>query len=134
MRQRKYQLLVIGLLGAGVALAQAAPACDRDCLKGFTTQYLNAMVAHKPSDVPTASNFKFTEDGKVLSLGEGIWKSDLRLTPYRFDILDLRQGVAGSHSVVDVNGSPALFALRLKFWTGKSPKPKPSLCTTRPRG
>jgi hypothetical protein len=33
-----------------LALTQpaAAKSCDRDCLRGFVTQYLNAMVAHNP--------------------------------------------------------------------------------------
>jgi hypothetical protein len=28
--------------------AQTGAACDRECLRGFITQYLNAMVAHNP--------------------------------------------------------------------------------------
>ena len=37
------------------------------------------------------------------------------MRPYRFDIIDVRQGVAGAQDVVDIGGSPALLALRLKI-------------------
>jgi len=43
----------------------AADPCDRRCLGGFVTTYLNALVAHKPGDLPVAASVKFTEDGHV---------------------------------------------------------------------
>jgi hypothetical protein len=115
MRKLRDLSLVAGLLVVGLPIAQAQVPCDRDCLKGFTSRYLNALVAHKPDDVPAAANLKFTEDGETLKLGEGLWKNISGLRPYRWDILDIRQGVAGALAVVDIGGSPALLALRLKI-------------------
>src|SRR5215218_7716434 len=40
--------------GAGGAAGAAAGSCDRECLRGFITQYLEAMVSHNPAAVPTA--------------------------------------------------------------------------------
>lgn len=91
------------------------PACDRECLRGFVTQYLDAMIAHKPDALPLAANARFTEDCKGMKLGEGLWKSISRLTGYRRDILDVRQGAAVSFLVVEEAGSPVLFVLRLKI-------------------
>ena len=113
-------LLLIGSNGISSARAtepQAAPAgaCDRACLAGFVTQYLDAMIAHKPESLPVAANVKFTEDCKELKLGEGIWKNIAKLTNYRRDILDVRQGVAVSFLVVEENSSPVLFVMRLKI-------------------
>lgn len=108
-------LLVIGF--NGVSNAQAAEpqsGCDRACLAGFVTQYVNAMIAHKPESLPVAANVKFTEDCKELKLGEGIWKNISKLTDYRRDILDTREGVAVSFLVVEENASPVLFVMRLK--------------------
>jgi hypothetical protein len=34
--------------------------------------------------------------------------------PYRLDLLDVRQGVAGSHVVAEENGAPVMLALRPK--------------------
>jgi len=93
----------------------AANACDRECLRGFITQYLEAMVAHNPKALPVATTARFTEDTKTLPLGEGLWKGASKIRPYRQDFLDVREGVAASHVVVEENGMPAMFTLRLKI-------------------
>jgi len=95
--------------------AQPQGKCDRACLAGFVTQYLDAMIAHRPDTLPVAANVKFTEDCKAMKLGEGIWKNITRLREYRRDILDVRQGVAVSFLVVEEGSSPVLFVLRLKI-------------------
>jgi hypothetical protein len=99
--------------------ASAGGACDRACLAGFVTQYLDAMIAHKPESLPVAVNVKLTEDCKELKLGEGIWKNVAKLTNYRRDILDVRQGVAVSFLVVEENSLPVLFVMRLKIFDKK---------------
>ncbi len=113
--------LLITTMFFSVATANAAQnqadgsACDRECLTGFITKYLDALVAHKPDALPAASNVRFTEDCKELKLGEGIWQTISRLTPYRRDILDVRQGVAVSFLVVEEGASPVLYVVRLKI-------------------
>ncbi len=110
----------IGMAPAGAAENQAAGgACDRGCLSGFVTKYLDALTAHKPETLPLASNARFTEDCKEMKLGEGIWKSALRLTSYRRDVLDVRQGMAVSFLVVEENSSPVLYVIRLKIADNK---------------
>lgn len=89
-------------------------ACDRKCLSGFVTKYLDALVAHKPGDLPVASNVRFTEDCKEMKLGEGLWASISRLRDYRRDILDVREQTAVSFLVAEEGNSPVLFVLRLK--------------------
>jgi hypothetical protein len=111
-------LLLLGFNGISSARAiqpQPASACDRTCLAGFVTQYMDAMIAHKPQSLPVAANLKFTEDCKELKLGEGFWKSISKLTNYRRDILDVREGVAVSFLVVEENSSPVMFVIRLKI-------------------
>src|SRR5688572_30979337 len=100
-------------LTSGVA-AQAGAKCDRQCLVDMMTRYLNAMVAHDPSAIPVAPSVKFTEDSRVLKLGEGIWKTVTGLRPYRLDFIDVPQGVAAVHAVLEENGAPILFTARLK--------------------
>jgi hypothetical protein len=57
------------------ASAQGA-ACDRACLLNTADAYVAALVAHDPSKAPMAPNAKFTEQSKVLKVGdEGLWKS-----------------------------------------------------------
>ncbi|MDR1726457.1 MAG: hypothetical protein LBT74_00765 [Acidobacteriota bacterium] len=116
-------MLVVAATAFACALA-APPAaraaeCDRECLKGFVTQYLDALAAHKPESLPVTADMKFTEDCKTLKLGEGMWKTFSRQTGYRRDILDVKQGVAVSFLVVEEGASPTLYVIRLKVDGGK---------------
>ena len=96
--------------------ASAAPAdCDRACLRGFITQYLDAMLTHNPDTLPLSDKVRFTEDTVEMKLGEGLWKNASKIRSYRQDILDVRQGVAASQVVVEDGGMPALLVLRLKI-------------------
>ena len=97
--------------GGSQAFGQSA-SCDRPCLTGVLTTYLNAMVAHKPEAVPAAANFRFTEDMNELKLGEGVWQSAISLGTYRMDFIDVRQGVAAVHAVLEESGMPVLLAAR----------------------
>ncbi len=103
------------------AASQAAPAgaaqgdCDRECLRGFITLYLNALVAHAPGTLPIAANVRFTEDTVDMKLGDGLWKQASKIRPYRLDILDAAQGVAAAQVVVEEAGSPVMLMLRLKI-------------------
>ena len=104
------------LAGALLASQAAAADCNRDCLRGFITQYLNAMVSHKPADLPLAGNVRFTEDTVEMKLGDSpLWRNASRLRAYRLDILDVRQGVAASQAIVEESGAPVMLMLRLKI-------------------
>src|SRR5262245_35348844 len=101
-------------LGAQPLVAQNAAGCDRACLAGVMTAYLDSLVAHDASKAPLAANVRFTEDAKELRVGEGLWKTASKLRPFRTDFLDVATGTAATHAVVEENGTPVLFAARLK--------------------
>lgn len=89
---------------AGLAAALGSPPspasaaqCDRACLGGMVTRYLDALVAHDPSKLPLAADVRFTEDSKSLKLGEGLWKAALTQGAFRQDYLDVAKQVAASH-------------------------------------
>src|SRR5215510_9519370 len=108
-------VLVTGLVISLPSVA-AAQRCDRPCLADFITQYLNAMKAHNPELLKTSSRVRFTEDTVEMKLGDGLWKNLTGLRPYRQDFIDVREGVVGTHTVVEENGMPVLLALRLKVF------------------
>jgi hypothetical protein len=116
-------MVLFGLASASTAALSPAPAsggaCDRQCLAGFVTKYLDALVAHKPGELPVAANVRFTEDCKELKLGEGFWTTISGLRDYRRDILDVRDGTAVSFIVAEEAKAPVLFALRLKIVNDK---------------
>src|SRR5262245_5039271 len=90
--------------------------CDRTCLGDFITRYLNAMMKHDPELLQRSSRVRFTEDTVEMKLGEGLWKTITGLRPYRQDFIDVREGMAGTHTVVEENGMPVLLALRLRVF------------------
>jgi hypothetical protein len=94
----------------------SAQRCDRTCLSDFVTQYLNAMMKHDPELLRTSSRVRFTEDTVEMRLGDGLWKNITGLRPYRQDFIDVREGIVGTHTVVEENGMPVLLALRLKVF------------------
>lgn len=108
-------LTVFALAATASAQRLVSAACDRECLRGFVTQYLDAMIAHNPKALPVASSARFTENTKTMPLGEGMWKTASKLRPYRQDFLDVRDGQAATHVVVEEGTMPVMLAVRLKI-------------------
>ena len=77
--------------------ASAQQTCDRACLTGLMTQFVDALVAHDPSKLPLAKDARYTEDSRNARLGEGIWKSVTAAGTFRQDYIDVRKQVAASH-------------------------------------
>jgi hypothetical protein len=108
---------------AGTAAAgSAAPAtgCDRACLLAVMQGYLDALVAKDSTKIKTASTLKYTENGKVVQLGDGLWKTASKLVPdARLDFADPTLSNVTSQVVVDENGTtPVLYQVRLKVVDG----------------
>ena len=73
---KKLAIFIALVLFAGSTAAAQGPACDSACLLSTADAYLAALVAHDASKAPMAPNAKFTEQTKVLKVGdEGLWKS-----------------------------------------------------------
>ena len=113
----------IAVLAAGVlagtpsrAASQAAAAnpCDRACLDGFVDQYLTALAARDSSHLPVASNVRFTENGTMLNLNEGLWGTANGLGKFRLYTDDPAAGEVGFIGVVKEWDRPAILVLRLK--------------------
>ena len=80
------------------AFFASGQSCDRACLRGWMTRYLDAVVAHNPGALPLAANVRFTEDSQVLKPGEGLWKTATKLNGYRQDFVDVRQQAIAAQS------------------------------------
>lgn len=123
-RSRAENLFAAMAIVAMLLVLSARPAvakdCDRACLGDLVTQYLNDMTAHNAAALPVAPNVRFTENGEVMKLGEGLWRTASGLGSYRQDILDVAEHTAATQAVVLADGDkPVLFALRLKELDGK---------------
>jgi hypothetical protein len=102
------------VLGAQPLGAQSSADCDRACLAGVMTAYLDSLVAHDARKAPLAADARFTEDAKELAVGEGLWKTATKIRAFRTDFLDPATGTAATHAVVEENGAPVLLAARLR--------------------
>lgn len=120
----KTTLLVLGVLAGMAALisrpASAAVACDRECLRGTLTAFLDALLEHDASKVPVAAAVRVTEDGIEKPLAQlGILRTVTRLRGYRQDFIDEREGMAGADVVVEEVGAPVMLVVRLKVVDAK---------------
>jgi hypothetical protein len=108
--------------GAGSASADgAAGTCDRACLLAEMSTFLNALVAHDPTMIKTSSMLKYTDNGAVAQLGDGLWKTASALVPdERLDFADPTVGQVASQLVINENGtSPVIYMARLKVESGE---------------
>jgi hypothetical protein len=104
-----FSMLVIG----PARVAAAAENCDRTCLAGMISQYVDALVARDHSRLPLAQNVRVTEDSRAIKLGEGIWKTVSGKGQFRQDYLDVRRQVAASHVVLLEGQTQALYSVLL---------------------
>jgi hypothetical protein len=103
----------VSLIGLSTTASAAAPACDRTCLSGLITQYVDAVVAHDPSKLPLAENVRVTEDSRTAKLGEGIWKTVTGKGTFRHDYLDVRKQIAAAHVVLLEGANQTLYSVLL---------------------
>ena len=110
--------VLLGMGGADkpekAAPKAAGAACDRACLEGFVDRYLEAMAANDPSKVTLSPHLKLTENGAILTPGDGLWRTATGLGAYRFKFTDPQTHQAGAVAVVLENGVEQLVGLRLK--------------------
>jgi hypothetical protein len=89
-------------------------SCDYTCPTGFVDQYLKALVAHDPSQIPVTDQVKFTENTIPLKLGDALWGTMSGLGTYKLYFADPVGGTTGIEASIRENGTPAILLLRLK--------------------
>ena len=89
--------------------------CDRACLVGYADLYLQALSSKDRSQLPLAEEVMFTENTARLGVGEGnLWRRPVQTTAFRITVADPLTGQVAVQTVLNVQGKPALVALRLK--------------------
>ena len=103
------------VLGAGVAQAADSDCShDRTCLAGVLETYLQALLKHDASGLPTTRNVKYTENGVRLALGDGLWQTAAATPTYRLDLVDEEAGQVALLGRISENGNNNWYAVRLK--------------------
>lgn len=107
----------ISLLAAGTTQAQSAAGridCDRACLYGIADQYLDALVRKDSSRAPFARQVKFSENGVLLQIGDGLWNTISSLRGYDLKVAEPEVGQVAVFDVVEEHGVPGILALRIR--------------------
>jgi hypothetical protein len=121
--------LVAAAFGAALAAGFVAPAsgstgpiplnCDRACLEGVIDQYLKALVAHDPKQLPLSQDVKFTENGQPLAVGDGFWKTAQGIGNYRHVFADPEFGQVAVMATMREANTSILMSVRLRIELGR---------------
>ena len=105
---------------AAGAVAQAAKtACDRACLEGIASKYLDAMVAHDPSKAPLSADLKYSQDNVPLKIGQALWATATKRGKYVHYFADPEQGDVGLIGVLYEEDVAGIVIVRLKVVNGQ---------------
>lgn len=91
----------------------ASVACDRACLEQLVSQYLDAVQAHDPHRIHTTPDFRFTENGVQLELGDGLWRTMSAQGSYRMIVADVEAGHVAFLGSIREDDLPAMLAVHL---------------------
>ncbi|OGT73293.1 MAG: hypothetical protein A3I78_00435 [Gammaproteobacteria bacterium RIFCSPLOWO2_02_FULL_56_15] len=95
-------------------------ACDRTCLITHIDNYTKAILAHDYSGLPFALAVRFTENTAQLDVGEGfLWRAELQETTFKYQVADPMVGQVANGMVLNIDGRPALVAVRLRIERGQ---------------
>jgi hypothetical protein len=94
--------------------ADSKAQCDRACLEGVMDRYLDAMVAHNPSQAPLAPDVQYAQDNVRLKIGQALWATATARGKYIHYFADPEQGDVGVITDVQENGVGAILIVRLK--------------------
>lgn len=115
------------------ASTNAAPACDRECLRGKVSEVLYALVDHDVSKLAVSPTLRVTEEAVEKPLAQvGLVRSLTKLRGYRQDIIDERAGQAVAGVMVEESGAPILLVVRVKVGSEQKLS-EVELVTTRSR-
>ena len=92
--------------------------CDRSCLEGIMNRYLDAMVAHNPSQAPLAPDVQYAQDNVRLKIGQALWATATARGKYIHYFADPEQDDVGVITDVQENGVGAILIVRLKVEGG----------------
>ncbi len=99
---------------SGGSGGSGATACTRELLRSTITAYFTALAAHSSSTLPMAATVKFTENGKVMTLGQGLWMT-AGAVKYSQSALDVESCSSATQAVVPEGNMDIPVALRLKL-------------------
>ena len=120
----------VALTASAAAAQSGGAACDRACLLSTADAYLAALVAHDASKAPMAAGAKFTEQTKVMKVGdEGLWTSAISTsTAFKIPVADPVSQQIGMIVMMKADGK----AFPAPPARGNAPSPSPQAASAEP--
>jgi len=118
LKLRLASAAALSLFAPAAAQAQSA-RCDRACLEGMVSTYLNALAAHDPGRLPVTPGVKYDENDQPLALGAGEWQIAGPAGKYRHVFSDPESGQVGAITTITEHGVGAIYVVRLKVENGR---------------
>jgi hypothetical protein len=117
-------IAAVSLTGALVPKADAAIGpiplnCNRACLENVLDQYLTALVAHDPKQLPLSKDLIYTENDQIVEIGDGFWKTVEGRGNYTHVFADPEFGQVAYMGTMREAGAPLLMSLRLRIQLGR---------------
>jgi hypothetical protein len=87
--------------------------------ENLADRYLQALVAHAPDRLPLSGHVRYTENGQMLELHDGLWGTASRLGTYRNVFTDSAAGQVIVFATLHENEALDLIGTRLRIESGK---------------
>ncbi len=118
---RAFAAIAAMLLAASAA---HAADCNRKCLENWVDVYLQAVIKHDPSAAKLASNVRYTANGQLLKVGDGLWRTMQGIGKFRLVVADVpAQQVGVMTTFIEQGPTPkgvgGAIAIRLKIKNGQ---------------
>ena len=98
--------LLLALPGLeSAAWPQQPAACDRACLDGMLSRFLDAVIAKDPARAPLAIGFRQTQNSVLTPAGTGAWQTVTAIGPVQRRYFDPVTGNAAFFGVVTDGGA-----------------------------
>jgi hypothetical protein len=95
-------------------------ACDRTCLEDLVDEYLDALSVNDPDLLPLSEDVRFTENGQVLDVGDGFWKTASGRGEYGHYVSDPVAGQVAFMGTMEESGEREVWlSLRLRVELGR---------------
>jgi hypothetical protein len=102
------------LLAIGTTGALAQEECDRGCLRDMLEDYLEAVIAHDPSEADLVTGFRQTENAINVAPGRGTWQSVTALGAVQRMYFDEVSGQAAYFGTVMEGTETAIVTIRVR--------------------
>ncbi|MGH9717245.1 MAG: hypothetical protein ACRD4R_11035 [Candidatus Acidiferrales bacterium] len=93
--------------------------CNRACLENLATEYLHALVAHNPRELPLAKDVKYTENDQVMDVGDGFWGTATAVGHFRLCFSDVIMEQIGCMVTMHEGNHLLIMGMRLRVQLGR---------------